>query len=115
MQSHASRTASEASSIEGDEPANVENDNGADQQELAVQAVQELTAGYEQHYLQMTNTVEQHMLTLGRQLADCAQEVRSANAETRARIEEMFSILMKEISKLKMEQNGGEATAKEAL
>ena len=104
MQSHNSRSVSEASSIEGDEPAAPENDNGEDQQDLVVQAVQDLTAGYEQHYLDMTTTVEQHILTLGRQLADCAEEVRAANAQTRARIEEMFGILMTEINKLKDRQ-----------
>ena len=101
VQSHNSRSVSEVSSIEGDEPAALENDHGAEQQEMVVQAVQDLTAGYEQHYLNMTTTVEQHILTLGRQLADCAEEVRAANAETRRRIEEMFSILMTEIGKLK--------------
>lgn len=107
VQSQNSTAVSEASSVEGDEPAAPVND-GDDQQELVVQAVQDLTAGYEQHYLSMTTTVEQHILTLGRQLADCAEEVRTANAETRARIEEMFSILMKEIGKLKEKQNDTE-------
>lgn len=73
--------------------------------------MQDLTAGYEQHYLNMTTTVEQHILGLGRQLADCAEEVRAANAETRAMIEEMFSILMKEIGKLKERQNDNEAVS----
>ena len=108
VQSQNSTAVSEASSVEGDEPAALVNDNGEDQQELVVQAVQDLTAGYEQHYLNMTTTVEQHILTLGRQLADCAEEVRTANAETRARIEEMFSTLMKEIGKLKEKQNDTE-------